>query len=161
MLSYSRFLLLLTLLPLAACGFQPAYGTRGAVPELFGRVQIQAPTDKNAFDLVERLENRLGRPQAPNLNLRYSIDTQEFGLAITPENAITRYNVTGNIRFSLADQAGDVLADGLVTSFTSYSASGTTVSTTAARQDAYERLMSLLADQMVTRLIAARAGSAP
>lgn len=117
------------------------------------------PTDKNAFDLVERLEERLGRGSGAAHRLTYRIETREFGLAITPENAISRYNVTGNAAFTLTDPAGAVRAEGLVTSFTSYSATGNTVSAVSAREDAYLRLMRILADQIVTRLTAARAPS--
>jgi valyl-tRNA synthetase len=47
-----------------------------------------------------------------------------------------------------------VLTEGDVNTFTSYSASGTLVATNASEIDAGHRLMRLLADQIVTRLIA-------
>lgn len=154
-----RRTVLLGLIALGACGFAPAYGPGGAGAVLFGDVAFDPPSDKNAFDLVERFEELLGRPDTPARSLSYRITTQETGVAITPENATTRYNVTGTIAYTMtgpegaADDAAEV--SGQVTSFTSYSATGTAVATNSSREDAYLRLMRLLADQIVTRLIAA------
>lgn len=149
-------------LPLAGCGFTPAYAPGGPAAALQGAIRVDDPVDKAGFDLVERLEERLGRPQAPRYALAYRIETKPIGIAITPENAIRRYNLTGNVAFTLTDIAtGAVVTQGRVGNFTSYSATGTTVSTLAAEEDAAYRLMRILADQMVTRLLATvRAGPA-
>lgn len=150
-----NFLFLMAAMPLAACGFAPAYGPGGAASGLQGRIRVDDPSDKNGFDLVERLEERLGRPEAPVYVLSFAISTKAIGVGITPENAITRYNLTGSIDWGLTDTAtGTRLTGGKVNSFTSYSATGSTVAGLAAEQDAAMRLMRLLADQIVTRLIA-------
>ena len=141
--------------PLVACGFVPAYGPGGPAHDLDGRIRIDDPTTKNAFDLVGRLEERLGRANNAVWRLGYSISASKVGLGITSSNAITRYNVTGAVIYNLRPIAADqTLASGRVQNFTSYSASGTFVSTAASEHDAYERLMRLLADQIVTELIA-------
>lgn len=150
-----NFLFLMAALPVAACGFAPAYGPGGAASGLQGRIRVDDPSDKNGFDLVERLEERLGRPEAPRYALSFAIVTKPIGVGITPENAIRRYNLTGSIDWGLTDIAtGTRLSGGRVNSFTSYSATGSTVAGLAAEQDAAMRLMRLLADQIVTRLIA-------
>ena len=155
------FLLGLAALPLAGCGFEPAYGTGGVAEKLRGRVLVDAPDDRDGFTLVSRLEERLGRAQAPAYRLSYAIETEKDDLAITTAQEITRYHVVGRVSYSLTEAgSGTVLAQGRVDSFTGYSATGTTVSTLAAERDAYERLMIILADQIVTRLIAA-AGALP
>ena len=149
------FLLLMAALPVAGCGFAPAYGTGGAASGLQGRIRVDDPSDKNGFDLAERLEENLGRPDAPLYDLTYSITTTSDAVGITPENAITRYNLTGAVDWGLTDTAtGTRLTGGRVNSFTSYSATGSTVAGLAAEQDAALRLMRILADQIVTRLIA-------
>ncbi|WP_330449555.1 hypothetical protein FLP41_04955 [Paracoccus marcusii] len=51
-----------------------------------------------------------------------------------------------------------MITQGRVSSFTSYSTTGTTISTLAAEGDARERLALMLADQVVTRLLAAASG---
>jgi LPS-assembly lipoprotein len=161
MSSFSRRSLLLCL-PLAACGFAPAYGPGSAMAGLQGRVRVADPTDKNGFDLVERLEESFGRPEAPLYDLTYTITTTSDAVGITPEGTITRYTLSGQIAWALirrADQAR--ITGGSVDSFTAYSATGSTVAGLAAEEDAALRLMRLLADQIVTQLIATSASWAP
>ncbi len=158
MSSFNRRTLLLVPLALAACGFTPAYAPGGAATKLLGAVWVQDPTDKKGFDLVERLEERLGRPEDRRYDLAYTITTEAVGVGITTENEITRFNLKGVIDYTLSDHAtGDRLAGGRVQSFTAYSATGSTVAGLAAEEDAAFRLMRLLADQIVARLIATSA----
>ena len=148
-------LTLLAALPVAACGFVPAYGPNGPAKALMGRVRVDDPGDKRSFDLVARLEERLGRLEAAAYRLAYTVTTTNTALGITQTNAITRYNVTGHVDYTLRSAADDsVLISGTVQNFTSYSASGTVVSTAASERDAYVRLMRLLADEIVPDMIA-------
>lgn len=150
-----RALLLLPVL-LAACGFAPAYGPGGSAGKLTETVWVQDPTDKNAFDLVERLEERLGRPENIRFDLAYTITTETVGVGITTDNKITRYNLKGVVDYTLTERAsGARVTGGRVQSFTAYSATGSTVAGLAAEEDAGLRLMRILADQIVARLIAA------
>lgn len=152
----TRRSLLIAPLALAACGFTPAYGPGGGATKLTGAVRVQDPSDKNGFDLVERLEERLGRPEAPRYDLAFSITTETVGVGFTADNKITRYNVKGVVDYTLTEQAsGARVTGGRVQSFTAYSATGSTVAGLAAEEDAAYRLMRLLADQIVARLIAA------
>jgi LPS-assembly lipoprotein len=158
MSSYSRRTLLLLPLALAACGFTPAYAPGGGADRLLGTIWVQDPTDKNGFDLVERLEERLGRPEAIRYDLTYTITTEAVGVGITTENQITRYNLKGVVDWTLTDRSGGArVAGGRVQNFTAYSATGSTVAGLAAEEDAAFRLMRILADQITARLIAASA----
>lgn len=155
MSSFNRRTLLLMPLALAACGFTPAYGPNGPASGLEGSVSVASPDDKNGFDLVERLEERLGRPKSVAYDLTYTIKTAATGVGITPDNAITRYNLNGSIDWALiARTTGTRVTGGSVHSFTSYSATGSTVAGLSAEVDAARRLMRLLADQIVTRMLA-------
>ena len=162
-MSWSRRSLLLTLpLALAACGFAPAYGTKGTAEGLMGAVRATDPTDKNSFDFVQHLEERLGRPTKPAYALAYTITTTAIGAGITPDGAITRYNVKGGLDWTLmrlSDQKR--MAGGHIDAFTSYSATGSTVAGQTAQSDAYLRLMRLLGDDLVMRLVAASTQFAP
>ncbi len=143
-------------LALAACGFTPAFGTKGPAEGLLGTVRTADPTDKNGFDFVQRMEERLGRPTNPLYDLAYTITTAPVGVGYTPDGAITRYNLTGGIDWTLtrrADQAR--ITGGHIDNFTSYSATGSTVAGLTAETDAALRLMRLLADEVVKRLVAA------
>jgi LPS-assembly lipoprotein len=148
-----RTLLLAPLL--AACGFTPAGAPGGPVAGLQGTIRVGDPADRNAFDLVERLEERLGRPTAPRYDLAYTIATEAVGVGLTPEAEITRYNLLGRIDWALTDRATQTrVAGGTVENFTSYAAVGSTVAGLAAEEDAATRLMRALGDQIVTQLIA-------
>lgn len=150
-----RVLVLLAALALASCGFAPAFAPGAPATGLIGRIATTEPNDRDGFDLVARIEERLGRSDAPGYDLDYDISTRQVDLAITRSNAINRYNIVGSVRFRLSDaKTGTVVSSGNLQSFTSFSASGTTVATDAARVDARRRLMVLLADQIVTRIVA-------
>lgn len=158
MWSSSRRSFLILPLALAACGFTPANAPGGAGTRLQARVRAKDPTDKNGFDFVERIEERLGRPERPAYDLAYTITTRAVGVGFTINSEISRYNLEGVIDYSLTDRAsGDRVAGGQVQSFTAYSATGSTVAGLAAEEDAATRLMRILADQVVARLIAALA----
>lgn len=139
---------------LTGCTFTPAYAPGGPAAALQGAIRVDAPSDKNAFDLVERLEERLGRPQGDRYRLSYTIRTESIGVGVTPENATTRYNLRGTVDWVLKNAAGTPLAEGTAASFTSWSATGSTVAGLTAEEDAAYRLMRILADQIVTRLLA-------
>lgn len=153
------FLTLLAAAPLVACGFTPAYGPTGPARAMMGRIAIDDPGARTTFDLVGRLEERLGRAEAPAWRLGYSVSTEVVALGITSSNAITRYNIVGRVGYSLKRiDTGVTVASGQLQNFTSYSASGTVVSTAASERDAYARLMRILADEIVTDLVAGSAG---
>jgi len=154
-----RFLSLLAVAPLAGCGFAPVYGPGGSGQALRRQVRVAAPDTRLGFQLVARLEERLGRPQVDTYRLEYRIETTESGLAITGTNDITRINIEGTVHFILTESAsGTRRLDGTVSTFTAYSTTFTPVSTAAARRDAEDRLMTALADQVMARLLAASAG---
>jgi len=135
-------------LALAACGFTPAYGPGGSAGKLTETVWVQDPADRFAFDLVERLEERLGRPEAIRYDLSYTITTESVGVGITPDNKITRYNLKGVVDYALTDRAtGAQVTGGRVQSFTAYSATGSTV----AGPELPRQLPSTLAQTMKCR----------
>ena len=149
-------LALLLAAPLAACGFAPAYGPGGAASALRGAVDLAVPEDRDGFDFATRLEDRLGRAATPRFRLTWTLDSTPVGAGITPTGAITRYTLKGRARFVLTAAAdGRTVTSGTVESFTSWATSGSTVATLTAEQDARRRLMVILADQVVARLIAA------
>lgn len=153
---------LLVALPLAGCGFRPVYGPGGSASGLRNQFEFQAPDDLNSFNLVGRLEERLGQPRAPRYLLGYRIALDTSALAISGSNNIERYNVIGQLDYSVTERGGKAaVATGQVENFTSYSTTASPVGTRAAERDAYARLMISLADLLVTRLLATAPGWAP
>ncbi len=140
---------------LAACGFEPVYGTGGTGAALRGKVEVAAPDTVDSYLLVQRLEERLGRATAPAYTLDLTLVTVEQGQAITASNDITRYSIIGQADYVLTSLAdGTVVASGEVDNFTGYSATGSTVQTLAGERDARARLMLILADQITAQLYA-------
>ncbi|MCO6384526.1 MAG: hypothetical protein JXQ91_08910 [Vannielia sp.] len=152
----------MALVTLASCGFAPLYGPGGPGDTLHGQIEIAEPTTDNEFEFVSRVETRLGRTAAGPMRLDYAITTRREGLAITADQETQRYNLLGEVTYQVTDTtSGAVLSTGRTDSFTSYSATGTTVATTAAARNAEERLMVILADQAVTHLLATAEGFLP
>ena len=154
MSSYSRRSLLLLPLVLGACGFAPVYGTGSTGSALQNAVEVSDPDDVDGYLVVRRLEERLGRAAQPTYKLTLAVDSKREALAVNRNSNINRYNIVGTADYVLVEQAtGRVITSGSVDNFTGSSATGTTVATLAAERDARERLMSLLADQIVVRLL--------
>lgn len=139
---------------LAACGFAPAYGPGGGATRLQGQVALAEPATRADYLLNRRLEERLSRASAAAYSLRTKVALNTDGLGTTPEGNTTRVQLIGQVRYELWSQADDsVLFQGDTRAFTGYSTTGSTVATLAAARDAETRLMTMLADQIVDRLV--------
>ncbi|SPF79803.1 LPS assembly lipoprotein LptE [Pseudoprimorskyibacter insulae] len=160
MSSSDRRAFLLSVLALGACGFTPAYGPSGGAGVLQSQVRLTDPVGRDGYLLNRRLEERLGRggPSARYAMKVTPIVTQS-GMGSTSRGLTTRFQLLGKAKFLMTDPVtADVLAEGEVQSFTGYSATGTTVATLAAERDARQRLMTILADMVVDRLLVAASG---
>ena len=139
---------------LSACGFTPAYGPQGAAPALTAGLSLSDPVTRNDYLLNRRIEERLGRATIPTYRLKTQITVSEQGLGTTDDGDTTRVQLVGSVRFQLSLAEDDrVVIEGETDGFTGYSTTGSTVATMAAERDAEARLMTLLADQIVDRLI--------
>lgn len=143
---------------LAGCGFEPAFGPDGQATNLRGRILVDDADTRDEFTISKALERKLGQANRPDFGLSVALRLRQTGLAITPDQETTRFNVLGQATYALRDlSTGEVYTSGKVDSFTGYSATGTTVATLAAERDAKERLTIILADKIIARLIAASA----
>lgn len=150
--------LALPALALPACGFTPAYGPSGAASRLQNAILPDAPQGRDQYLLIQQFEDRLGRGTDGPYALGYTYSISGARMAITADNVTTRFNLVGRVNFVLRDRATDaVLIRGSVDGFTGFSTTGSTSATEAASRDARTRLAVLLADKMVTQLIATAA----
>lgn len=156
-----RAALLGGLMALSACGFAPAYGTNGVANALLEQVLVTGPDTVAGFRLRTRLEDRLGQPSgAARYQLTTSLRISQEGAAISTDGDTTRFSLVGTAAYQLIDIAtGAEIATGDVDSFTAYSTTGSTVAAATAREDAVDRLAVILADLIVTRLIASAPGT--
>ena len=142
----------LGLLGLAGCGFAPVYGNGPAI-----RGQFAFRTDESVigFQLGTRLGERLGTASAPRYVLKVTVRTSERAAAINAQGDTVRLNIVGIADWSIVDSAtGEQIFTDRTEAFTSYAATGSTVATQATRDDARERLGIILADMIVTRVLA-------
>lgn len=141
---------------LAGCGFTPVYGPGGAGGKLRGRVRPRDPATPEDFIFDTRLAERLGPESAAAYALDYTLMLAATAQGVRGDDVTTRFALNGSATYRLTDvTSGTVLAEGRVNAFSSYTAEGTTVATVAAEADARGRLAVMLADQVVTRLLAA------
>ncbi len=151
---YSRRLLLLALLPLAACGFEPVYGTGTAAQNMLGKIEVQVVKGRNGFELRDRLIERLGSvgTDAPfALSFKTTITSDD--LTISDDSDVTRFTLQGVTEFRVIDKDTKSIAyQNTVTSNTAYSATSGTYPTSIAERDANVRLNRDLADKIVTLL---------
>ena len=149
------FLALILALPLAGCGFAPVYAPGARAKALVGRIEADAPITRESFIFVTEFESQIGRPDAPAYRLTYQIATQRYDVAVTPEGAILRYNLTGQITWALIDiGTGATLTSGTASSFTGSAATTSTVAAQTAEDNARRRLMQILVTQIVTKITA-------
>lgn len=151
---FDRRTVLISLAALAGCGFEPVYkkGTSGA--SLRSQIAMFQPQTRDEYELVARLEERLGRnPGAPYL-LDVTLRTDSEALAISRSNDIERYNLSGQATYRITDpDAETTILRGEVNTFTAYSASQQPVATLAAQRDAERRLMVALADKITSEIV--------
>jgi LPS-assembly lipoprotein len=153
MLLFDRRSFLLSAVALAGCGFQPAYGPNGTASKLRGKVRVEPSDTREGFTLAHALEDIFAQANDEQYVLSFTIKTGEDGLGITTDQEITRYHVTGSAKYTLVRTSdGQTAASGEARSFTAYSATGSTISSITATRDAYDRLMSILADQIAAQI---------
>ena len=149
-----RTLLAGAMLALAGCALTPVHAPGGAATALFGQVRPTDPRTPEDFAFNRRLAERLG-PEGGRYTLAYSLRIAAVSQAENPEEVTTRHTLNGTADYTLTDPAGQIVAQGQTSNFTGFSTTGTTVAALAADADARMRLAVILADQVVTRLIAA------
>lgn len=140
---------------LSSCGFQPIYGQGQTARAINGKIVVDQIKGAMGFEMRKRLTERLGNSTAPRFGLAVSIEVASEGLAISEQNDITRYNLTGEADFALRSiTTNDSLQRGTVRAFAAYSATNSPFAAQVAEDDARARLATTLADRIVTRLIA-------
>ncbi|MEP5153519.1 LPS assembly lipoprotein LptE [Planktotalea sp.] len=137
----------------SACNFSPVYGPEGAGSKLEGRILFDAPDSRDEYILVRQLETRLGRADPAPMSLTYSVSNSSSSLGTTATGSTTRLHRYGSLSYTLKNTAtGETITTGSFRNFAAYSATSNTAATLASERAASERLMTLLADQLVDRL---------
>lgn len=151
-----RHLMMMTVaVALTGCGFTPVYAPGGAADGLKGQISFAAPSTRDDQLLVRHLEQQLGHTTAGRFQFKYTLKVDQQRMAVAANNTTARFNLIGKVDYQLIDPTSEtVLISSSATQFTGYSATGTTVATRAADEDARARLMVILGDQVVAQLLA-------
>lgn len=154
--------LALALPALSACGFRPVYGTGGsavggkvAAAEL-ADVAIEPIPERSGQVLRNLLIDRMyeaGRPGNPAWRLRVSLTAVEEELGIRKDATATRARLRLIANYELVDSVtSQVVYRSFSRSIVSYNILEAQYGTLVAEQDAYERGLIELADDIRTRL---------
>ncbi len=134
---------------LAGCGFTPVYAPDSETSRALSNISVAAPKNRYSYIFAREMEDRIGRPAHATRVLRYHIGIAGEGI----ESDTERRRFVGSATYRLIDSdTGKEILNGSVDSFTGYSVSNGLFS--SARQDALERLMIILADQVSRELMA-------
>ena len=160
--------LLIATIIVAACGFQPLYGSgqgvlSSAVVEDLAAVRITAISDRVGQivrnDLLDRL-NPFGEPTSPRFSLAVELEEAKEGLAIQIDDTVTRFNLTLTANYFLTDaQTGAMLTAGSVRATAAYNVLRSDFANVIAERDAQQRAAREIADELNTRLAVFFGGS--
>jgi len=135
------------------CGFRPAYAPGGAGRSLQGQVRAADPVSRADFQFLTAFEDRLGRPAAPRFELAYRIAVDRTDAGRIQGQGATRVLLAGRLDYDLTE-SGRSLAQGRVSAETAFSTTATQLAAQTAAEDAELRLMRMLADGLIDRLLA-------
>lgn len=138
---------------LAACNFTPVYGPEGSGSKIENRIFITEPSAKDTYIVTRHLETRLGRADPAPMTLSFAVSHGLAGLGTTATGAVTRLHRTGSLTYTLTNsETSQEIDSGSLSNFVGYSVTGNTATSLAAERSSEERLMNVLADQLVDRL---------
>jgi LPS-assembly lipoprotein len=139
----SRAAMTVGILVLGGCGFHPLYGDNGATAETAGKLAAiyvdPIPETKLGYELRNELIDLFDASGDPSKNvyrLRVTIGTKSEGVAIQNDAAITRYNDTLTVTYSLSDAKGQVITRGTETGLSAYNVVTSPYATLTAQQSA-------------------------
>ena len=143
---------------LAGCGLQPLYsgGASGAVATSLRSVQVAPIEGQSGWLVRNELVERLGDGKAAGdarYRLEVELDDDITSFGIRGDRAATRERRTLRARYRLVEiERGTVVLDATAGSDAGIDVVSSEYATVAAEQTAQERLASVIADQMVSRL---------
>jgi LPS-assembly lipoprotein len=150
--------LVLGLLLLAGCGFQPLYAERGeaTAADQLAAVRIQPMPNRSGQILYHALRdglNPLGRPASPDYLLRVELDETSEELALRTDETATRFNLTLTAAFALVPIDGKKpVLEGVSRTTTAYNVLASPYATLTSSGDARARALDDIAREIRQRL---------
>lgn len=144
---------------LAGCGFQPVYARRPGgndIAERLNQVAISNIPDRPGQILRNLLIDRFyitGRPADPEYRLSVNLTAREAKLGIRKDETATRAQLTLIARYVLQEQAtNQILLQTSSRAIVSYNILEDQYATLVTEEDAYERGLTRLSDDIATRI---------
>ena len=145
---------------LSGCSFHPVYGSHNGgdgspVAAQLNEVTIENIADRDGQilrnDLIDRMygKNRLSQPK---YDLKITTHNTEEDLGILANATATRSLLDMYAEYSLTDSQGKLLIKGTAHSVASYDRLDQMYGTVAAEQDAHQRTLHEVSEQIVNRL---------
>ena len=149
----------LPMLSLGACGFEPLYAKKAddsTVSADLAAVQVAPLRDRVGQQMHNFLRDRLnpqGQPTAPDYLLQVQLKETLDELGVRRDETATRANLRMDAQFFLRPIGGEAtLLSGHSSSTTSYDILDNPFATTVSEDDARERALREVADDIRTRL---------
>lgn len=140
---------------LVGCSFQPAWVPKNQKAKiLWERVDFKEAKTSNEFRLNRYLASRLGKASDAELFLKYELFTETKRSAFSFDGKAFRIRIHGEVKFSLIQNSENtILLTSSVKDSAAYSDAILAVTDEASERDAYARLMVLLGDRIVDKLL--------
>jgi LPS-assembly lipoprotein len=145
-------------LALSGCGYHALYGDQAdsASLEELGSVYIAPVSSRDGQVLrnylIERL-NQNEQPGYPAHTLAIALQIQSTGIALSRDNTTSRTNITAVANFILSDAATNKpVLKGVIRATTSYDVLQSDYATLVSREDAVNRTLREVSDEMRTRV---------
>lgn len=133
----------------SSCGFTPVYGEGSSTREVLVSVILDDPRDRREQVFLKAVEQRLPPPVIPKYQVKYHINLHYEGLDVI---GAARIQVVGQVTATLVDlNTSAVQSTFAVDGFVGYTE--TSVLQGTQRRDAESRLLQILADKFITRLM--------
>ena len=150
-------LVALAALLLSACGLHPLYngGNGGRVRTTLSQIEVAPIPGQSGYLVSNAVRDQLGttRGAAPLYRLEIKLDDKIIGLGVRRDDTVTRERRTLRARYQLIDLAnGTVLLDAAAGSDAGVDVVGSEYATIAAENTALERLSTIVANQIVSRI---------
>jgi len=146
-------------LALSGCGFRPLYGEDEAGSSTFDSletIQIAALPDRTGQQLHNLLRDRInprGQPNRPEFVLRIRLTEKTERLAIAQDETATRANLRLRANFTLTKvKSNEVVMKGKSNSANSYNIVDSQYATYVSRNDARDRALRELSEDIRLRL---------
>ncbi len=147
--------LMITLL-LAACGLTPLYqgGMKGNAAGFMNEVAVPAIEGKAGWLMRDALSQRFGETKSDaKYRLEIKLDDQITGFGVRRDDTVTRERRTLRARFKLVDvTTNTIVLDATAGSDAGIDVVSSEYATVAAENSALERLVEVVADQIVAKV---------